>query len=516
MGVADVLKWDPVRATRDWVTSQNETARRLIAQRRRFLYEDNASQPIRDELNRIFTDATVKNRVMMFAHLAKSVTLFRRVIKELARPVYLVSPVRSVMPESANEAFQRVITETCLDMCTSKWLTTALSTTAAFAHVRYVERMDCMCVDIIPADAVTVIPDPDMPCKELAIIYDKPVYLPDGSQVVWRVYWDDKVTFQVDERFVLQPFEAGGPVFRENPFGRIPIISLHPYERLSTYWCPTAGESLVEANMGVATLTALALRKLKARGFNQIVVAGDAMRFPKGQAMDEESAILAPEGTQVTELANVADAENYLKLIEAIENRAAAEYGISRARLNREKQDADDTGLTEQRAEMVKLMTMAEMELFEVVKLVSAETSDRQLPADAMMSIDFGEYQYRVDPKSDLEVWDQKRKMGVRNLLDQVKAENPEVRTDADAWVEVDRNLEVEAEYIRRRVERNIPADGNVMAPGQNPEANGAMGPMVRDGMMSKDQAAMKATGDNNAAKSRADRYMRMIRASNS
>jgi hypothetical protein len=516
MGVQSVLKWDPIRAARDWLASPNEKQRRIIAQRKRYLLVDNSEQVVRNEIARLFTDPTVKSRVLMFAHLAKSVTLFKRVIKELARPVYLVPPTRVVTPDSAQEAYEQIVKETYLDHVAPRWLTMALATGAAFAYPRYVERLNRIVIDVIPADAATVIPDPDDPCKELAIIYDKPVYKQDGTLVIWQVYWDDEISFQVDEQGTPQPFAVGEPPFRENTFKRIPIVSLHPYERTGEYWCTSAAESLVEANMAACTLTTLALRGLKARGFNQLVVTGDAMRFPKGQAMDEESAILAPDGTNVIELANAADASNYLAMIDAVEARAGAEYGISRARLNREKENADDTGLTEQRAEMIKLMAKAEHDLFEVLQLVSGETTDRQLPADANVVVDFGEYQFRTDPEAELRVWEQKRRMGVRNVLDQIMAENPEIRTDDDAWDEVERNMDAEAEYIKRRRALNIPEDANTAEPGQSPSENGKMGPMVRDGVMSKDEAAEQATGSKSPApkkSGRASEYLKVIRA---
>src|SRR6266545_2396649 len=317
MGLQSVLKWDPVRVARDWIASPNEKARRRICQRRRLLLIDHTDNVVREEINRLFTDPTVRDRVMMFAHLAKSVTLFKRVMRELARPVYLVPPTRTVEPSSAQDAYKRIVAETHMDAIAPKWLITALATGASFAYPRYVPRLDRIVIDVISADAVSVIPDPDDPCRELAVIYDKPVYLPDGGVALYRVYWDDEVSFQLDDRGMVQPFEQGGQPFRENTLGVIPLVSLHPYERLGDYWCTTAAEALVEANMAECILTTLALRGLKARGFNQIVVTGDAMRFPKGQAMDEESATLAPEGTGVIELANAADASNYLTLVDA-------------------------------------------------------------------------------------------------------------------------------------------------------------------------------------------------------
>jgi SPP1 Gp6-like portal protein len=493
MGVNSVLKWDPVRVAREWVSAPNEKARRRIAQRKRYLLIDNSHQAVREELASLFTDPTVRQRVTMFAHLATSVTLFKRVMSELARPVYLVPPTRTVQPDSAQAAFAQIATETGLDDVCARWLIMALATGTAFAYPRFVQRLGRIVCDVISADAATVIPDPDDPCSMLAVIYDKPVHLVDGHCVTWHVYWDDEVTFQLDENGNMQPFAPGEKPVRANPFGRIPIVDLHTSERTDGYWCPTAGEPLVNANMAVCMLTSLALRGLKARGFNQLVVTGDAMRFPKGQALDEESAIMAPDGTNIVELANAADASNYLTLIDAIEARAAAEYGISRARLNREKEDTDDTGLTEQRAEMVKLMAVGERRLFEVIKLISGETTDRQLPPEATMSVDFGEYQFRADPEAELRIWDQKRRMGVRNVLDQVKAENPECLTDEDARAELERNLRIESEFILQRRALNISDSANVYAPGQNPQANGAMGPAVRDGKMSPQAAADQA-----------------------
>jgi hypothetical protein len=500
MGLKSVLKWDPARAAKAWLSSPEEKARRQLAQSRRYLLQDNAQNEIKREIARLFTDATVKERTMMFAHLAQSVTLFRRVIAERVRPVYLISPVRSLKDPAGQDKFQRVVDETYLDAVAPRWLTAALGTGAAFAYPRYVQRLDRIVIDVIPACSVTVIPDPDDPCRELAVIYDKQVFTADGKSETWHVYWDDTITFQMDANDNVVPFEKGGDAYRPNTLGIIPFVAIHPYGRMGAYWNPTGGTSLVQANMPICALTALALRKLKARGFNQIVVTGDALRFPKGQAMDEESAILAPEGTDVHEIGTEADSANYLDMIEALENRAAAEFGISRARLNQDKV-GDDTGLTEQRAEMVKLMAEAEHELFEVLKVVSGETTDRQIPADAEMSIDFGEYQFRADAEAELRVWREKRSQGVRNILDHIKSENPEIRTDEEAKAEAMRNLSTESWFIEERRALNMPEGASVTDPGQDPAANGAMGPAVRDGKLTKDQAAaMAVTGDTNVA----------------
>jgi hypothetical protein len=133
-------------------------------------------------------------------------------------------------------------------------------------------------------------------------------------------------------------------------------------------------------------------------------------------------------------------------------------------------------------------MYAAELEQFEVLRMVAAEAG-QPLPADARVDVDFGEIEFRADPKGTIELWKLLRSMGLMNTLDMIKRMNPEVRSDDDAWSEFDRNLAVEAKRVEMMRALQMSADMEPDMPGQDAKANGALGPLTRDGKITGDEA---------------------------
>ena len=195
-----------------------------------------------------------------------------------------------------------------------------------------------------------------------------------------------------------------------------------------------------------------------------------------------------------------ASPENYIKTIEKTETSLAANYGISRERLNQQtKEPADNAVLYERTAEVTDVMREAEVENFDVTKrIVNADHPVYEIKEDARVSVDFGAFSARGDRKKQLEIRKEERSQGVRTVLDDIMEDNPEIRTVKEAWKKLDENMEIEADFIKRRRALNISEKANVEEPGQNPEDNGRMGPAVRDGLMTRDNAALLAkTGGN-------------------
>jgi hypothetical protein len=163
---------------------------------------------------------------------------------------------------------------------------------------------------------------------------------------------------------------------------------------------------------------------------------------------------------------------------------------VSRSRLNQDgtPDSASDTGLHEQRAEVVQMMYAAELEQFEVLRMVAREAG-QELPPEATLDVDFGEIEFRADPKGTIELWKLLRSMGLMNTLDMIKRINPEARSDDAAKAEFERNIEVESWRVQAMRALQMNADMEPDMPGQNAQANGALGPAVRDGQMTGDEA---------------------------
>ena len=474
---ANPMKWanDAIR---------EDMNRRNICRRRVLLYRDASEELIKEEVRKIFRDPTVQRLLEPFARLAASQNLFKRVVDTISSPIYAVPPVRRLDPEGEQDGFEDLSKQVRLNETMDLAARLLNACNHVFLYTRWIESLQRVVINAITPDMMVVIPHPDDCLTAIAYIYQRQVRSADGKYLSHWVYWDDEITFEINHDGNL----ASAPVLHGLP--AMPFVAIHRRERWAHYWDDTTGEDLVSAAISCAILNLLSIRKLKVQGFNQLVVQGDLPGFPKGQIMDVQSAIVAGPGISVTSLQNEATAENYLTLLDAIKTDAAASRGISRARLNQEKAaGSDDVGLDEERASMVRIMLRAEHDQFEVLKMVYPGLS-----ADAQIAnVDFAEVTERTDKKNLLEIWDLMRKMGLRNVLDDVKALNPEIRTDGEATDELARNIAITSKWVEAMRALNMAHDVQAGAPGQNAQQNGAMGPMVRDGMMSRDMAGEMA-----------------------
>ena len=110
--------------------------------------------------------------------------------------------------------------------------------------------------------------------------------------------------------------------------------------------------------------------------------------------------------------------------------------------------------------------------------------------------VDLGYLHNRGDRKTILEIQALEKQRGLKSTYDHVLAENPEYGADrALAKAHVIRVAAENAEADEFMKANNTPRDATADEPGQTAEVIGAMGPAVRDGMMSKDEAVKRASG---------------------
>lgn len=485
-GIRELYGREPIEVAREAINDASEKQRRADAATNDRLLHDDGEDALKEAIRPLFPDPEVYRRVCTFIPFTDSQGLFARVINETARPVYSIPPTRKIAPGGDQKKFADLKNETRYDARLDMLLRFALGSGDALSYTRFVERLGQIRIETVPAHAYTVIPHPDDPTLPCGVCLD--VWMPGQTKPSVMVV-DDVDRFQIAPGGEIQITAA------PHNLPRMPFVHLHIGERSGSYWNPAPSRALRMADLQCRLLNLLALRHLKVRGFDKYVVSGDYSALPKDQPLDEEGAITAPDGVTVSMLGDRSDSRPYLDMLAAVKSDAAANRGISRARLNQDSADAStDTGLMEERAELIRLMTPVEREQVEVLAMVSREHPTLAMSEGATLeSVDFGEIAHRVDRKTQLEIRDTERKMGVRCVLDDLKEDNPEIRDDDDAWAELDRNLIAESKFIEARRALNIPKNANVENPGQSPEENGAMGRKVRDGDMTPGEARDQA-----------------------
>jgi hypothetical protein len=470
------------------VSDAAERERRRLAQERVDLYYEMTASVLENAVFSLFTDATVRAKLRPFLKLGGATNLFRRTIDEVAGPIYQIPPTRKVLPtegrepdKDASKKYRELAKAVRLD----KRMDLACHLGQASNHVFLVGRqpksLPFPVVEVMTPAQVTVLTHPDDAQLEVGLVYDREYR---GEKA--RVLWDDT------EMVV---FSAGGQLLKHEPhtLGRVPWVAIHMTERPGgQYWDMTTGTALFTASVCASLLTALTMKLHKTHGFRQIIVTGDVVNFPKEQSLDEEAAILAPEGTSISTLDMATPGSHYLATLADIVTRAAADRGISLERLNAKAgSESEDVGLEERRADAIKVFRSAEEDAFDLLTTMRAGT----VTAGSRLETDYGELTMRTDPMGTLQLWEKQEERGLRNVLDDIRAMNPEIDSDEEAWSEFERNLDVRAKKIEMLRKLNMSATAGAEMPGQNAQQNGALGPAVRDGRMTKDEAAEQSEG---------------------
>lgn len=491
----EILGTDAAAAVMAVVSSPTEAARRAAIRRRVWLYRDHYQPILRQHISEIFVEPTVQHRLQPFVPLVGGTSFLKRICDELARPLYAREPVRRVLlpgqpidspaAAPAQEAYSALAREMCLSAQLDVAARLLVACNAVFLFLRYVGGVG-LCCDVLTPDLVSVVPHPSCPTRALAIAYTV-AESPNGRPLKY-VVWDNRRYFELDRT---------GSMSRLTPhnLGRMPFVEIHRRGRLGTYWDSTTGSDLEAATLFAMLMDLITARKLKAQSHIQLAYSGESDGFVKDQVSDEESILMSNGGGTLIPINLESDPSALLNAKLATETTVASNYGISRERLNQKTGDVgEDVALKERVAELAHAMVHAEHDVFEIVKSVSAEHPVHSIPAEATLLVDLGQLHNRVDRKTQLDIRREEKSQGIRSAVDDVLEDNPEFcgnRTLAMAFIR--EKMGEEAIVVEARRTLNAPADASPDTPGQVAAANGAMGPAVRDGAMSRDEAAEQA-----------------------
>jgi hypothetical protein len=481
------------RLVHEQIAKATEKARRHRACERVKLYRDDYRRLLEEMLQRVFREKEVYRRIETLLEMIGGTSFLKRVADEIGRPLYARAPVRRVVTKQgdakrAQEAYNAMLAEMDANSRMDTMARLVTANAAAFGFVRYVDGVGLQ-LDVVTPDMLTVVPHPQSGTRELAIAYVSQWH---EDRPYKHVVWDDQRYFEIGPQGGLH-----GKI-QPHDFGMLPWVAVHQRGRTCHYWQETVGEDLVSQTKQSMFLDCIVVKKIYSQSHIQLAYVGDLDGMIKDQVTDEHNVLLAHGAQGSFQTLNLeSNPEKILAVKAANEASVAANHGINRDRLNQKASaPADDAGLQERVAELAAVMVAAELRLFEVVKRVSREHPDwaGAIPADAQLLVDLGQVHNRVDRPTLLSTRKEERSMGYRSVIDDVLEDNPELGGDREkALAIIDEKMAEEALYIERRRALNVAKDASADEPGQSAEKNGAMGPAVRDGKMSKDEAAERA-----------------------
>lgn len=443
--------------------------RRARAQKRHDFYTDKLEDHIRARIYLTFDAEEVAKEVARFVPLACANSLQKRIVNEIARGVY-AQPIRRKFtgPAAAADeiAYRALSKEMDLDTHMDSLTCLTQNHNDMLGFVRYIPGIGMSLDEITPAQSF-VIPHPKKPSIPLAIGYEAKIDLPTGPATHWIV-WDDTEYFEVDAA----GYRAGPS--GAHPFKRIPMVQIHRSARYANFYDGDTGEDLVAATEQVALINALVLKLHKWQGEKTVVAIGGHVGADK--TLDAGEIVNLPDVASIQQLDLVTDPGHYLKTKNEIETTAAANHGISRERLNQQGKGGDDNALRERTSSLMRVMGRAEVDLYEIVTVVSRQHPEHRLSGTSTMQPDYPPVNGRVDRMEQLQIRAKEREMGLSNPVKEYREDNWECADDDEARARLTEGSEDFAWWLEIYRRLNIRTDGTSMQPGQDPVENGKMG----------------------------------------
>lgn len=353
---------------------------------------------------------------------------------------------------------------------------------------------------IVTPDQFDAIPHPNDSLVECALLIDRaPTTILQGearAALPHYEIWDDTYRYLVNAAGTLVDatgFPVSVPI--AHGLGRIPGWLLHFKEPTFSILDASQAADIESAHLGVALLEVMIMRLSKAQGERQPVLTGNLSAMAKGQSMNGEKPLLLPPEVVASVLEMKTDPDHYLKVKQDKVTSVGAAYGISYDEMTK---SGSVTGgeLAARRSELTELRNQSR---------IQAKRNERGVvvlmgfDADGMRT-DFQEQAVPQDAAEKLSLHREKVKSGLDSPIAYLQREDPDLSREGAIQL-LQSNIRDYALLMVWIRALNMPGAGDIGAPGQSPEANGAMGgtPSHQD-QQPGDQPAVDPTPADTAA----------------
>lgn len=461
-----------------WCKTDEEKVRNARHALRDELYKDGGVAKILEVIADIFVDKEIIERRQKFAKYARFNNALKRVVNELST-VYTDPAIRTVEGDENNAAYQAVLEAISMD-----------------EHMLQVNRLFNLHRALLVRPRVRVRPDGDRePVIDIATpaIVRAVLHPLDSTQVIgWliRFYqragrgasaqrvpewelWTDHEVVQLDGD--MQPIPS---TYRLHGIGVNPWVSITRHPALPGFWPGEEGEDLVAAHISIWLTNTFMLKETKS-ATKVPLVSGDTQSMARGQALDADGAIEAPDGVAVTTIDTSMDLSMFRDTAGNILETVANNYGMSAALVKHQGvQSAEARELMRVPIRELRKEQHVPFRRFERrFAVVTAAVLKADLPDMAFepegWGCDFGESQTPLTPTESLNLFEKSRTMGVANTVDYLMGLNPDL-TEAQAWAYVERCIEIETKrnVLMRPLQRTSGSMGAANEPPPPPKGS--------------------------------------------
>ena len=474
MSLWDILGLQPdnLKGVGDWlkkyyIENPAEIARMAHARMLDDFYEGCGDDEMSRVIDLLWTDEKnrMRRKAVQNAGLDKADNVLARIAREKAT-VYN-EPAQRKVNNSTNERYQRFLELLAPDavMCELDIKLAIHEDALLWYRVRQKptgEREPVL--EVVSPASFWAICHPNDRTLLVGIILDQRMPLSGPSAPAFRV-WTDDGTFVMNAKCEI--FESSVEPW---PLGRMPgvLCSTRRPGSKPTLLTQYPSIDLLSAQKAVR-LQDLNLVKESISKNRQAYISGDTSSTPMGQTADTDGEIILGEGVSVTALDKGVDTQIYHDAAERAADAAGANHGVPPSL--RSQKDASSGAeiemrripIREIRKKRIPMFRGIEMQIASVMSQVNGArigTDENGDPAiiggdlqefefdAAGFSIDFGEVEQILTEQERDQVFEERRRLGLTNTLDEIKRRNPDIKTDDDAQTVLERNIEIETQRV--------------------------------------------------------------------
>lgn len=419
------------RFLRDTVNTQSEKDRNARHALRDRLYRDDGDRDMETVIDALLEDETVKRKRKAVIPYAKFSNCLKRIVGELST-VY-AEPARRFIDPAEQPKYDALLTSLCFDEQLDVVNQMLNLHRALIVGPRVRKNADGtreMVLDIATPATVRVVCNPLDRTQTLAwlVSVDMPLVRSNWTAKPAWILWSDHEWMYLDRDFQPIPGTA-----KDHGLGMNRWVPLsYSAAALPGFWPGHEGEDLVSAQLMIWFAAILMVKETKSNT-KQPIVGGDVSAMARGQVADSDVPIQIPEGVSVTTIDVGTDPGIFIEAADHALKRAAANYGLSMDMISHQgTQSAEARELMlapvrERRRKQIKIFRRFEQRLAVVMaRVAEVDAPDLAFKADGWR-INFGETQVLLGEKERLEIFEQKRRLGLTDTVEYKMSEDPDL-----------------------------------------------------------------------------------------
>lgn len=457
MGLREVLGQHSGGQSADWtfvgnylrdvyIKNREETVRREAAAKRDAYYEGKGDTFIIRLIEKAFQDRLTRRLRTDLVAWAKWNNVIRRVSHETAT-VYGEPAQRRVATDV--DVYQRFVDLVNLDAVMRELDQKLVYHEDVWIQYRVRRETSEPVLDVVSPACFWAVGHPTDATRLLAIIVDQTPINARKEMPHYRVWVDDE-TFQLDAdcRVIQESYQSWS-------LKRLPgvLASVRPPTTKGRLLAECPAADLVAAHETVWFQNVLLLKESKSAN-KQTYATGDTSMATFGQSSDTERETLLPEGVSISTVDRGMDLAIFRDNADHILERAAANHGLPPSVLHhRDSSSGAEVHLRripirENRRRRIPVMRRVERELAEIQSAINASDLTEYSFSAEGWGIDFGEVQQPLTEAEQDSVFEQRRRLGLTNTLDEIKRRNPDIKSDDGAEAELKHHVEVETRRV--------------------------------------------------------------------